>query len=167
MYLLGGSFAFTGVLDAHVVAALLSPDLVTPDTVLCSSRDDGSICASVRAAPAAGAALQLDAAGLAAWLRAHPDAIVVDVREAYEQAACMGQVFDGATVQRVPLSRLAGEVAGWLRKPQRPLVFFCRSGNRSARAAACLRRLGHGAAWQLNGGMAMAASAPRALSIVA
>lgn len=169
VYLLGNSFAFTGALDAHVVAALLSPDLVTPDTVLCGSRDDGGICATVRAAlaPQVTPALQLEAGGLAAWLRAHPDAIVVDVREAYEQAACTGLGFDGATVQRVPLSRLAGEVAGWLREPQRALVFFCRSGNRSARAAACLRRLGHGAAWQLNGGMAMAASAPRPLSMAA
>ena len=168
VYLLGDSFAFTGALAAHVVAALLSPDLVMPDTVLCGSRDDGGICATVRPLqPPAASPLQLDAAGLAAWLRTHPDAIVVDVREAYEQAACTGQVCDGATVQRVPLSRLAGEVAGWLREPQRPLVFFCRSGNRSARAAACLRRLGHGAAWQLNGGMAMAASAPPPLSIAA
>ncbi|OBV37195.1 aminotransferase class V-fold PLP-dependent enzyme [Janthinobacterium psychrotolerans] len=157
VYLLGNSLAFTGALDARVVAALLSPDLVTPDTVLCGSRDDGSICATVRPVqPAVAPALQLDTAGLAAWLPAHPDAIVVDVREAHEQAACMGQVFDGHAVHSVPLSRLAGAVAGWLRAPQRPIVFFCRSGNRSMKAAQCLRRLGHQQSFSLNGGLALA-----------
>jgi cysteine sulfinate desulfinase/cysteine desulfurase-like protein/rhodanese-related sulfurtransferase len=164
VYLLGDSFAFTGALAAHVAAALLSPDLVMPDTLLCASRDDGSVCNTVRAARqdmAATTAPQLDAAGLEAFLRAHPHAIVVDVREAYEHAACATRVFDGCAVRSVPLSRLAGEVAGWLQEPQRPLVFVCRSGNRSARAAACLHRLGHQAAWQLNGGLAMAVLAHR------
>ena len=163
VYLLGRGFAFIGALAPHSAIAALG-EALHDDTVLCASRDDGSVCNTVRAARqsvAATSAPQLDAAGLAAFLRAHADAIVVDVREAYEQAACATRVFDGCAVHSVPLSRLAGEVAGWLREPQHPLVFVCRSGNRSARAAACLHRLGHGAAWQLNGGLAMAAAASR------
>jgi rhodanese-related sulfurtransferase len=113
------------------------------------------------------AELQLDAAALPGFLRQHPGAILVDVREAYEHAACAGTVFEGCEVRSVPLSRLAGQVAAWLRQPQHPLVFFCRSGNRSARASACLRRLGHGAAWQLNGGMAMAEATRHPLAIAA
>jgi rhodanese-related sulfurtransferase len=35
-------------------------------------------------------------------------------------------------------------------------VFVCRSGNRSARAALCLQRLGHAQAWSLAGGLAQA-----------
>ncbi|WP_426078556.1 aminotransferase class V-fold PLP-dependent enzyme [Janthinobacterium sp. PSPC3-1] len=163
VYLLGQEFAFIGALAPLTTIAALG-DALSDDTVLCASRDDGSVCNTVRAAQqslAATTAPQLDAAGLDAFLRAHPDAIVVDVREAYEHAACATRVFDDCAVQSVPLSRLAGEVAGWLRAPQRPLVFVCRSGNRSARAAACLHRLGHQAAWQLNGGLAMAALATR------
>lgn len=163
VYLLGQEFAFIGALAPHTATAALG-DALSDDTVLCASRDDGSVCNTVRAAQqplAATTAPQLDAAGLEVFLRAHPDAIVVDVREAYEHAACATRVFDGCQVQSVPLSRLAGEVAGWLRAPQRPLVFVCRSGNRSARAAACLHRLGHQAAWQLNGGLAMAVLAHR------
>ena len=163
VYLLGQEFAFIGALAPLTTIAALG-DALSDDTVLCASRDDGSVCNTVRAAQqslAATTAPQLDAAGLDAFLRTHPDAIVVDVREAYEHAACATRVFDGCQVHSVPLSRLAGEVAGWLRAPQRPLVFVCRSGNRSARAAACLHRLGHQAAWQLNGGLAMAALAHR------
>ncbi|MDN2711152.1 aminotransferase class V-fold PLP-dependent enzyme [Janthinobacterium sp. SUN118] len=170
VYLLGQRYAFTGSLAPQAIAPLLAAGLVTPDTVLCAAGNDGSICNTVRAAqdgivPAA--ELQLDAAGLPAFLRQHPDAILVDVREAYEHAACAGQVFEGCEVRSVPLSRLAGQVGAWLQEPRRPLVFFCRSGNRSARAAACLRRLGHGAAWQLNGGMALAEATRHPLAIAA
>ena len=170
VYLLGQRFAFIGTLAPEALTPLLDAALLTPDTVLCGARDDGSICGSVRTAqegivPAAD--LQLDAASLPAFLRQHPDAILVDVREAYEHAACAGTVFEGCAVHSVPLSRLAGQVAAWLQQPHCPLVFFCRSGNRSARASACLRRLGHAAAWQLNGGMAMADATRHALAIAA
>jgi rhodanese-related sulfurtransferase len=56
----------------------------------------------------------------------------------------------------VPLSRLAGHLAAWMTAPARPLVFVCRSGNRSAKAALCLRRMGHEQAWTLAGGLALA-----------
>ncbi|KAB0330722.1 aminotransferase class V-fold PLP-dependent enzyme [Janthinobacterium sp. PLB04] len=170
VYLLDQRFAFIGNLAPEALAPLLDVALLTQGTVLCASGDDGSICGTVRSVqegivPAA--ELQLDAAALPAFLRQHPDAILVDVREAYEHAACAGTVFEGCAVHSVPLSRLAGQVAAWLQQPQRPLVFFCRSGNRSARAAACLCRLGHGAAWQLNGGMAMAEATRHPLAIAA
>ncbi|WP_454773227.1 aminotransferase class V-fold PLP-dependent enzyme [Janthinobacterium tructae] len=170
VYLLGQRFAFIGTLAPEALRPLLDAALLTPDTVLCGARDDGSICCTVRAAredAAPASELQLDAASLPAFLRQHPDAILVDVREAYEHAACAGTVFEGCAVHSVPLSRLAGQVAAWLQQPQCPLVFFCRSGNRSARASACLRRLGHAAAWQLNGGMAMAEATRHPLAIAA
>ncbi|MCC7700563.1 aminotransferase class V-fold PLP-dependent enzyme [Janthinobacterium sp. EB271-G4-7A] len=170
VYLLDQRFAFIGNLAPEALAPLLDAALLTQGTVLCASGDDGSICGtvcSVQEGIVPAAELQLDAAALPAFLRQHPDAILVDVREAYEHAACAGTVFEGCAVHSVPLSRLAGQVAAWLQQPQRPLVFFCRSGNRSARAAACLRRLGHGAAWQLNGGMAMAEATRHPLAIAA
>ncbi|CAM3217993.1 aminotransferase class V-fold PLP-dependent enzyme [Janthinobacterium lividum] len=170
VYLLDQRFAFIGNLAPEALVPLLDAALLTQGTVLCASGDDGSICGtvcSVQEGIVPAAELQLDAAALPAFLRQHPDAILVDVREAYEHAACAGTVFEGCAVHSVPLSRLAGQVAAWLQQPQRPLVFFCRSGNRSARAAACLRRLGHGAAWQLNGGMAMAEATRHPLAIAA
>ncbi|MCM2565714.1 aminotransferase class V-fold PLP-dependent enzyme [Janthinobacterium kumbetense] len=170
VYLLEQRFAFIGALAPEALTPLLDAALVTQDTVLCASSDDGGICGTVRTVRdgiVPSAELQLDAAALPAFLRQHPDAILVDVREAYEHAACAGTVFEGCAVRSVPLSRLAGQVAEWLQQPQRPLVFFCRSGNRSARAAVCLRRLGHGAAWQLNGGMAMAEAMRHPLAIAA
>jgi rhodanese-related sulfurtransferase len=93
--------------------------------------------------------------GLEAFLRAHEDAMLVDVREACEREAG-GVNLHGREAQAVPLSRLAEHLGHFLAAPRRPLVFICRSGNRSARAALCLQRLGHAQAWSLSGGLALA-----------
>jgi rhodanese-related sulfurtransferase len=105
----------------------------------------------------AGTDLNLDSIALARLLQAHPQAVLVDVRESYEQAACIP---GGRAAESVPLSRLAAFVPGWLEAvDQQPLVFFCRSGNRSAKAAQCLRRLGYRNAYSLAGGVALASPA--------
>jgi rhodanese-related sulfurtransferase len=113
-------------------------------------------CTSLRAeaqAAAPQADLNLDGIALARLLEAQPQAVLVDVREVYEQAAC---VPGGRTAHSVPLSRLAAFVPGWLGAvEQPPLVFFCRSG----KAAQCLRRLGYRNAYSLGGGIALAAPA--------
>ncbi|USX14872.1 aminotransferase class V-fold PLP-dependent enzyme [Oxalobacteraceae bacterium OTU3CAMAD1] len=139
-----------------------------PRTLLCPTRDDqNQFCASMtKHSPAmltaeaqlvAPSDMQLDSAELDAFLRAHPDAVLVDVREAYEFAANVVPGPGGRVAHSVPLSRLAGQASVWLRGEQRPLVFFCRSGNRSMKATQCLRRLGHDQAYSLSGGLALAA----------
>jgi rhodanese-related sulfurtransferase len=56
----------------------------------------------------------------------------------------------------VALSGLPNALARWTALPaETPVVFFCRSGNRSAQAAQALRRLGHEQAWSLSGGLAL------------
>jgi rhodanese-related sulfurtransferase len=78
-------------------------------------------------------------------------------------SSCFGQQWAGKLgafgqheVRNVPLSRLSGELAQWRKHPPGALVFFCRSGNRSAKAAQCLRRLGFDQAWHVAGGLACA-----------
>ena len=51
---------------------------------------------------------------------------------------------------------MTSAASAWLRDSQSPLVFFCRSGNRSMKAVQCLRRLGHQQAYSLTGGLALA-----------
>jgi rhodanese-related sulfurtransferase len=98
---------------------------------------------------------QMAPAKLDAFLRTHEDALLVDVREACECDAG-GVNLHGREAHAVPLSRLAEHLGHFLAAPQRPLVFVCRSGNRSARAALCLQRMGHAQAWSLAGGLALA-----------
>jgi len=143
-----------GAVDADVLARVAHDT-----TVLCHGADtDGLACAALAASPDAGAPGQLHPETLDVFLRRHADALLVDVREAFE-AAAGPMVLHGRAADNVPLSRLAEHVAAWLTAPARPIVFVCRSGNRSAKAAACLRRAGHAHAWTVVGGMALAGAA--------
>jgi rhodanese-related sulfurtransferase len=124
--------------------------------VICHGTDvDGLACATLGAVRDAGAPGQLHPDTLDVFLRRHADALLVDVREAGE-AAAGAMTLHGRAAHHVPLSRLAEHLPAWLADPARPIVFVCRSGNRSAKAALCLRRGGHAQAWTLVGGLALA-----------
>ncbi len=103
-------------------------------------------------------AQELAPAQLHALLQAHPDLLFVDVREAYEQRLGHAPELGAPEVrhQAVGLSQLLQALPDWLALPApTPVVFYCRSGNRSAQAADVLRRLGHDRAWSLAGGLAL------------
>jgi cysteine sulfinate desulfinase/cysteine desulfurase-like protein/rhodanese-related sulfurtransferase len=140
--------------------------LIGGDTVLCHGVDiGGAPCATLEglriglaqglAQGPAAEALQMRPEGLDAFLRTHADALLVDVREAFE-AEAGNMRLHGRDAHAVPLSRLAEHLGHFLAAPRRPLVFVCRSGNRSTRAALWLQRLGHAQAWSLAGGLALA-----------
>jgi cysteine sulfinate desulfinase/cysteine desulfurase-like protein/rhodanese-related sulfurtransferase len=128
---------------------------VPADAILCHRADvDGSAWTRLGAA-AVDEAQPLQPDELERFLRTHGDALVVDVREAFEAEAGALHLF-GREARNLPLSRLAEHLAHLLAAPARPLVFICRSGNRSARAALILQRLGHAQAWTVAGGIALA-----------
>ena len=149
-------YAFTGMAALERLAGRV-PD----DALLCAGREELNACCTSLCAEAQGRTaapdVNLDSLALARLLQAQPQAVLVDVRESYEQAACIP---GGRPAQSVPLSRLAAFIPGWMAAAEQPpLVFFCRSGNRSAKAAQCLRRLGYRNAWSLGGGVALASAA--------
>jgi cysteine desulfurase len=153
--------------------------LVNADTVLCPGLDQRNLLCSTpaaagraggvlaellalqprlsrAAAPAMDSVIGLEPAALENFLLTHPDARLIDVREGCEHAVGGAPAWHGRRAENVPLSRLPHEMAGWLRGERHPLVFFCRSGVRSARAAQCLHRLGYQNAWHVVGGVALA-----------
>jgi rhodanese-related sulfurtransferase len=98
----------------------------------------------------------LSAAQLRALLAAQPDTCLVDVREAYEQSlGGPAELCHCAQYRAVPLSGLADQLTVWQAEPEKNVVFFCRSGGRSAQAAHALRQLGHTQCWSLGGGVAL------------
>lgn len=149
----GVQFAFAARTLAHASAT------IGAHTLLCPTRDTGNqLCAGHAGAPAIpDADLQLDCDALDTFLLAHPDALLVDVREPYEFAATIVPAPGGRATHSVPLSRLVEHASVWLHGDSRPpLIFVCRSGNRSLKAAQCLRRLGHPGSYSLTGGLALA-----------
>ena len=86
------------------------------------------------------------------WLARHPQARLVDVRDPHEHLASGLTRMAGRPVQSVPLSELAQVLPAWLGASS-PLLFLCRSGARSQRAAAQALACGHAEVGQLTGGL--------------
>jgi cysteine sulfinate desulfinase/cysteine desulfurase-like protein/rhodanese-related sulfurtransferase len=146
--------------DAAGVPAYVFGDAMsgaTEGTIVCPTIDpQGMICSLVEPPSAAAALQSVPAAQLESWLRTHPDALLVDLREDCEVAAAGALQVAGRTPLHVPLSGLLTQLPRWLSGPRTPLLLFCRAGNRSARAAACLQRLGYTEVFSLAGGIALA-----------
>ncbi len=99
----------------------------------------------------------IEPADIADFLTTRPDAVLVDVREPYEQSAGMLQQFipSGCTVIALPLTRLCDALMSGTLTPKQPLLLVCRSGNRSLVAAKVLNRVGFEEIYNLKGGIAM------------
>lgn len=101
--------------------------------------------------------LQIGAAALPDFLKLHVGTVIVDVRDPVEHAVSRLPTSLSSALN-IPLSRLAEAVPSWLALPERPpILFFCRSGNRSTAAGVLLRQLSYASAFSLDGGLALAA----------
>jgi rhodanese-related sulfurtransferase len=159
--------------SSHVLQAMQVPRGRSASAVRMSFGpliDTATIAAACDAIARCGAALAAqalvpdhaiaDGAALAVFLRQHPDATLVDVREAHEHAAGAGVQLSGRTAINVPMAQLSAHAAPWLRANGVPLVFICRSGQRARQAAASMRDQGHEHAWHLADGLTEAGAAP-------
>ena len=154
-YLLDQRVAFTGTATPAELG-----NAVLPATLLAPAMDiDNRIASTPTSALAgsAGPAPSLDPASLQALLRKHPEALVIDVREPFEQRLGQAPALEQPVrIEAMPISRLLNALPVWLAMPaEQPIVFFCRSGNRSQIAAQLLVRLGHERAYSLAGGLAL------------
>lgn len=83
------------------------------------------------------------------FFQLYPGTVLVDVREPQEHAADPQPLGCGRSALNVPLGNLDSRLADWLGGAPVPLVFVCRSGQRSQWAVHTLRQLGYAQAWQL------------------
>jgi rhodanese-related sulfurtransferase len=89
--------------------------------------------------------IEIDHARLAAWLREETPPQTVDVRESHEREA--GYIEGSRHIQLVELTGAADSI-----DRDRPVVFYCRVGARSAMAAEAFRVAGY-EAYSLDGGL--------------
>ncbi len=89
-------------------------------------------------------------------LATHPGTLLVDVREAYEYGAAAPLCSAGKAAVNLPLTELERELPTWLTEHGQPVVFFCRSGNRSQQALLAMQRQGYSFCRHLTGGLALA-----------
>lgn len=141
--LLDGQIAFGAAADPACGARFIAPAFDAEQQIVLG-------CAPATACDAG----QLDGRALQDFVERQPEALLVDVREPYEQFLSRTPELAGARWEAVPLSRLLNALPAWLAQP-RPLLFVCRSGNRSRQAALALARLGHAQSYTLAGGLAL------------
>jgi cysteine sulfinate desulfinase/cysteine desulfurase-like protein len=160
--------------SSHVLQAMHLPRQRSASAVRMSFgplTDTATIAAACEAIARCGATLAAqqpmqdhpiaDSAALGAFLRSHPDALLVDVRETDERASGDGVQIGGRPAINVPMAQLSAHATLWLRSDGlRPLVFICRSGQRARQAAASLHSWGHQHAWHLASGLPDVAAAP-------
>jgi len=79
----------------------------------------------------------------------HDNAIMLDIREEKEHAE--GKIINS---QHIPLSQLDNSLKRLEKYKQRPIITYCRSGNRSNSAAVKLRKQGFEKVYNLRGGVA-------------
>lgn len=92
---------------------------------------------------------------LDAFLCAHPDARLVDVREATEHWVSQGIRHGAWAAVSAPLNTVDALASQWAKQGSAPIVLVCRSGNRSLKAAHWLRAQGHTNVRHLHGGLAL------------
>lgn len=156
-------FAFVGdavMLGVPSEALRCLTQAVGPRTWLLPRHDDGRLVWTLDQPPmAVPAAVGLTAEQLTQRLPATAAPLLVDVREPYEQvlggAPELGLAVAPQT-QAVPFSDMLNALPVWRSlAADTPVLFYCRSGNRSTQAARALRQLGHANAWSLEGGLAL------------
>ena len=97
---------------------------------------------------------------LADFFVEHRHSTFIDVREPHEFRFTQDWDLLGFETppKNIPLTRLANFLSHLLAEEdfaEREIIFICRSGNRSAKAAQVLRRLGMSRAWHVAGGLAL------------
>jgi rhodanese-related sulfurtransferase len=93
---------------------------------------------------------------VASWMMENPPAQVIDVREPYEREA--GHIAGSRHIELMSLSAQADSI-----ERDRPVIFYCRVGSRSAMAAKALRGAGF-EAYSMAGGLVRWAGEGRPLS---
>ncbi len=99
---------------------------------------------------------EIDPARLSEWLAEPEPPQLIDVRESYEREA--GYIDGSRHIELAALSDAAGTL-----QLDRPVVFYCRVGGRSAMAMQAFQASGH-EAYSLRGGLVRWADEGRALS---
>lgn len=115
-----------------------------------SNSADGQARPVARAGAANGLPIRMKPHEVRDFVRDHPEALLLDVRDSSEWRDDVGHV-EGS--RQIPLSLLGGrltEIEGWKHKP---VVTISRIGDRSAAAALVLREAGFTQVTNLEGGL--------------
>ena len=91
---------------------------------------------------------ELEPSALVEFRAAHPEAVLLDVREPFEYDLVH---LDDAVL--IPMMQLPARTEETFHDRSRPIIVYCHHGIRSVQAAAFLEHLGYEAVYNLTGGI--------------
>ena len=150
-----------GILDNQIKLDAFALEKPKIDSAITDETNSELVCGLIKSDFSnSDASITIQHDQLKSFFAEHQDSLIIDVREAHEFAfatdwATLG--FDSPP-QNVPLTRLTGFLPNLLslhRESNRDIIFLCRSGRRSGRAAEVARRIGIDTARHIAGGIAM------------
>ncbi len=118
------------------------------------------VCGHIQPADPCAHSIDLVPEDLPNFFAEHKNSMIVDVREPHEFR--FAQDWDALGLscppENVPLTRLSDFLVRLMNSEQpndRDIIFLCRSGSRSSKAAQVVRRLGFDRVWHIKGGIAL------------
>jgi rhodanese-related sulfurtransferase len=139
---------FAAIMQQLALAYPKYMDVALPRNVRCGMAVVGEPVPAPRWAP-----VEISLSGIPEvapeWVAAHGAEVrLIDVREPVELTGELGHI---AGIEPLPLAQLPGPLESASR--DRPIVFVCRSGGRSGKAALALGQLGFAQVASMRGGM--------------
>jgi rhodanese-related sulfurtransferase len=117
------------------------------------------VCGHIQPYKGDSSSIDLTPEQLPEFFAGHANSLIVDVREPHEFK--FAQDWDALGLsnppENIPLTRLSHFLSRLLNssETEREIIFLCRSGSRSSKAAEVARRLGRERVWHIKGGIAL------------
>jgi cysteine desulfurase len=131
------------------------------DAAIDDARNCELVCGLIQQTPAELSAVELRRNELQPFFEQHDNALLIDIREPHEFVFALDWTSAGfkSAPRNIPLTRLIGrldELRARAESEKGAVMFLCRSGKRSGKAAEIVRRLGVAGACSIAGGLALA-----------
>ena len=119
------------------------------------------VCGHIQPGSIDHSSIDISPEDLPEFFAGHENSLIIDVREAHEFRFAQNWESLGLNCppENVPLTRLSNFLMRILHEDpvsvNRDIIFLCRSGSRSSKAAEVVRRLGFERVWHIKGGIAL------------
>ena len=148
------------ILNAKVTATEFAQRKPTIDAGISDETNSELVCGLIKTCDEASSSIEIPKDQLKTFFAEHQNSLIIDVREPHEFSFAQDWSEFGfaSPPENIPLTRLSGYLPTLLaihRETPRDVIFLCRSGKRSGKAAEVARRIGIETACHISGGIAL------------
>ena len=155
-----GNEFLDSILAGKVSAAEFAEQKPTIDSGIADATNSELVCGLIKTCSGTDASIEIHKDQLKDFFAEHKNSLIIDVREPHEFSFAQdwSELGFDSPPENIPLTRLSGYLPTLLkahRQTPREVIFLCRSGTRSGKAAEVARRIGIETACHIAGGIAL------------